>query len=344
MLTAQDTLEQTRREEGHALLRSGRFAEALDCWRQLESQNSDDAEATRMVIRATIESSRVRSGLEGTEKPATEPGDHVSAGVMNSPRTATSFKSAAAREPLDDFSRVKRTPIQRLETILRESPAAPELYAQLTALYLEKGRDHDAERMLTDGVQATDNDPQVLKLWEDVVMLRRAKRVTLAEQDLARDATPEKRAHLAEAIVERARVDLEMFTSRCQRDPENAELRIELGLRLKRASKIQEACKQFQEALDDKAHRGPAAFELAECLRELDRLAEALRFYRLAIESARASHQRECRQRALLEAGRLASRVKLQRLARRYLTEFLELDPAHAEAKSLLSNLKPGGV
>jgi tetratricopeptide (TPR) repeat protein len=135
-----------------------------------------------------------------------------------------------------------------------------------------------------------------------------------------------------EARKARDRFQTEVFVNRCKREPDNAELRYELGLRHKQAGKMREAFECFVVALNDEAYKAPAAFEMAECLRQGEKLVESLQHYRLAAESAQLD-QLECKRRALQRAAKLAESIRLQRLARRYYERLQRLDPDYAGRK-----------
>ena len=225
---------------------------------------------------------------------------------------------------------VALTPIQTLEAAVRDSPAIPELYLQLAELYVAAGREYDAERMLTKGQAATD-DGRVRTLREDITMQRLEGNVVWAQQSVERKETPESRAALAEARTERDRVEMEIFTGRTRRNPADAHARYELGLRLKRASRLRDAYEHFGHALADANYQAPAALEIGECLRDFGEFAPALRHFRLAANTADRSEQLEIKKQALWQAVGVCNRVKLQKLAQRYMNELVHLDPHYGD-------------
>jgi tetratricopeptide (TPR) repeat protein len=227
---------------------------------------------------------------------------------------------------------VALTPIQTLEAAVRDSPAIPELYVQLAELYVAAGREYDAERMLTKGQAATD-DARVRTLREDITMRRLEGNVARAQQSVERKDTPEARAALADARTERDRVELEIFTGRTRRDPADARARYELGLRLKRASRLREAYEHFGHALADTIYRASAALEIGECLRDFGEFAPALKHFRLAANAANRSEHAEIKKQALWQAVGLCNRVKLQKLAQRYMNELARLDPHYGDLR-----------
>jgi tetratricopeptide (TPR) repeat protein len=231
------------------------------------------------------------------------------------------------------------TPIQQLEAAIRERPSIPELYLRLAQVYLDKERDYDAERLLAKGREATDRDARVQQMWEDVTMLRHQRRVEIAQREVQAADPPSldnARATLVQATKERDRIEMEIFLARCKREPDSARSHYELGLRLKRAEKLRDAGQHFEKALADNRQRSSAALELGHCLEKLGEFPQALRNYRLAAEAATSPDQTEEKKESLYRAGKLALRIKLARLAQRYLAQLLRIDPSHRDAAVLM--------
>ena len=327
------------RHSGKSLARARKFEEALACWQRIETLQPDDAEAARMIAQLTVEKSRQLAGMPRDND------ESVAAQAKRRERRRTLQKQPAVvrfDEPIRNrntprpASNVKRTPIQQLELAIREFPSDPENYVRLTPLYLEAGRDYDAERLLTKARQATDDDARVRYLWEDVTMLRLEKKVELARKHADVNTTTEAQEELDAIVSKRDRTETDIFVERCKREPHNAAMRIQLGLRLKQAGRVRDACQRFEEALEDADQKCFAAFELAECQQQFDEFPEAFRLYRLAAESATQPEQLECQKRALYQAGKLATRIKMDALARRYLAAVVRIDPQYQDAAELL--------
>ena len=227
---------------------------------------------------------------------------------------------------------VALTPIQSLEAAVRDSPAIPELYLQLAELYVAAGREYDAERMLTKG-QAVADDPRIRTLREDITMRRLEGNVARAHGSVEKKDSPEARAALADARAERDRVELEIFTGRTRRDPADARAQYGLGLRLKRASRLREAHEHFTQALSEASLQAAAALEVGECLRDFGELAPALAHFRLAAGAASGKKQIEIKKQALWHAVGVCQRVKLHKLAQRYMSELVQLDPHYGELR-----------
>ncbi|HMC11555.1 MAG TPA: tetratricopeptide repeat protein, partial [Pirellulaceae bacterium] len=310
------------------------------CWRRVETLDPKDEEAPRLVAALTIAKCRQQGGLESSNEAAPPSGASDKRHTRSVRRPVfrhTASLAAGATHP----SGLSLSAIQQLEAAIRDRPSIPELYLRLAQLYLDKDRDYDAEKLLAKGREATDHDSQVQQMWEEVTMLRHARRVEIAEQEIksADPAAADKaREALALAKKEQDRTDLEIFRGRVKRQPESAANHYELGVRLKRADKLREACEHLEKALGGSEERCAAAFELGDCHAQLGDLPQALRYYRLAAETPAAVGPSEAQKESLYQAGKLARRVKLAKLANRYLTQLVRIDPHHRDTAALVQS------
>jgi tetratricopeptide (TPR) repeat protein len=328
-----------RREKTDVLAAKGQLEEALARWQQLAQAHPENEEAAAAVARLTIERSRRESGLKPRMLAAAYLDERAGGNKATSAPGADgkSPDAHAGASAPRTIPGLKLTPIQQLEVTIRDQPSSAESYLRLVPLYLEKQREFDAERLLEKGKEAT-GDARVRQLWEDVVLLRMEKKIDFARQEAERNDTPEARAELTQLRGERDRFAIEVFTGRCQHEPDNLALRYELGVRLQRAGKLRAACEQFQEALADPAWKSVAAFQQGQCQAQFFEYPQALGWYRLAADAA-TPEQLEPRKEALYRAAELAARLKLKSTARRYLEELLELDPNYRDAAGLLESM-----
>jgi len=326
------------RQRAKLLAQLRRYDEALATWMNVERVSPEDAGAAGAIASLAIERSRRRNGLKRRSEDyrATEPQPRVRPGLTK-PATRV-FGSLAM--PTTTNAPVPRTLVQELEMAVREFPSHAENYLQLAPLYLERGRDQDAERMLNRGRAATDNDPRVVALWENVAMKVSEERVALARQDANDHPSENTQNLLAQALRERDKLEIAVFLSRSQREPQNLALQYELGARLKRASKLREAIKHLTAALGDPVERAPAAFDLGDCYLQQTEVAQAMHYYRQAAEMALAE-QAVMRKQALYQLGMLAMRMKLMKAAVRYLKDLLRIDPRYRDAAQLLQSIQP---
>lgn len=328
------------RQRAKLLAQMRRYDEALQTWMQLERVSPDDQGAAGAIASLAIERSRRRNGLKRRSEDfrATEPKPRVRLKLQPQP-AARVFGSLASPAPAAAAA-VQRTKIQELELAVREFPSHAENYLQLVPLYLERGRDQDAERLLNRGRAATDNHPQVVKLWEEVAVKVLEDRVIQARKDAVEHPSANTQTALAQILRERDKLETAVYASRLKREPNNLALQYELGVRLKRSAKLREAMAHLELALNDSIVKALAAYELGECQLQLGDVPQAMRYYRQAAENALAE-QAACRKAALYQASVLALRMKLPKNAARYLRELVRVDPKFRDAATLLQNIQP---
>jgi tetratricopeptide (TPR) repeat protein len=305
-----------RRASGHDLFRQGRYEEALEAWQRVESSDASDEEAPRMIAATVIAENRQQAGLDvpGLRLRRLQPRP-LQKPSFALPSAADS--SLASHVPAG----ASLNPLQQMEAAIRDRPSIPELYLQLAQAYLDKDRDYDAERLLSKGREATDHDPRVHEMWEEVSMLRHARRVELAEQDVKAADNPQTRTALEQAVKDRDKNELDIFRGRVKRQGADGAAHYGLGVRLQRADRVRDACTHLEKALADDNVRSPAALALGNSLKQLDDVPGALRHYRLAAETAIWTEHQACRIEALKHAAQLAAQMKMPKLAERYATE-----------------------
>lgn len=316
------------RRAAKAFTRLGRIDAAIACWQRVELAEPSDADATSQVADLVVTKCRQQAGLE----PRT-PDNSLERPKFILRAEATDARPRVAGEAT--ASELNLTPIQRWEAAIRERPADPHLYEELTKLYLEKDRDYDAERMLAKAKSATDNDPTVVQLWENVTLLRLDKKIAQARKKV--EADPSEESRIAWEVLQRERdeTEVKIFGERCKREPTNAELHFQYGLRLKRAGRESEASQHFQTALDQGQVASASAYELAQCCERFGQVDQALRYYRL---TANASHEPGDQARkldALYRASRIALGLQLFALSKRYVAELLAVAPGNREGLAL---------
>lgn len=331
-----------QRRIGRARAKLRQYDQALAAWRQVESLAPEDPDASRMIAMLVTARSRQRNGL-----PADRPellGDEFGRPPQpprpSKPRSLLKVdEGRRPREVPQPAGEIPRTPIQHLEAAVREYPSDVVLYLQLAPMYLEKGRDYDAEKLLTKALEETDGEPRIRELWEDVTMQRLAKKIQQAQLRLEIDETDEARADYSDLCGKRDRLEIDFFVNRAKRNPDDTTLALELGRRLRQAGRLRDAMPYFERAIQDEPLQSAAAYELAECALGLRDPAGATRYFRRAIDAAVRPSDVEVRKKALLRAAELAAQIRLPALARSYLRPLLALDPQHKSAAALESQL-----
>lgn len=235
---------------------------------------------------------------------------------------------------------IQLTPRQRLERGFRDNPANIALAMELAQLHLDEDRPFDAEKVLTKAVEASDDDPSIRQQLEEVQILRSKKRLEAAEQRAQVDKTYKTHEVVTQLKEEHSQLELEIFTARFQREPEQRKLAYEIGLRYKQLDQQQQAFEHFEAALDGDKFRAMASLQCGECQQRFKDYPKAMHFYRQAIQWAVELDQPKCKKLSLYRAGVLASGMRLFEPAKRYFSELLQLDPNFRDADERLEQLK----
>jgi tetratricopeptide (TPR) repeat protein len=331
------------RLKGRILTHLHRDTEAVDCWRQIQALQPESSDAVRAITHLVIHQRRQQFGWvkgESLQREATIPATPV----VEEPVMPPEVMNALYGVPEGP---IKLTPVQKLQQALRDSPSLPGLYLYIVPLYLEKGQDFEAEKLLHKGIEATGDDPQIRHLWENVSMMRIEKRIADLRQLFLDSESPQVSRELTQLIMERDELELKIFAHRAQREPENYSACYEWGVRLKRAGKIPDACRVLERLVPVETLTHCAAYELGECLEQAGDISAALQAFQKALDAPALPEQVEIRKKTLYAAGRLAKQIKLFRLAHRYYFELLQLDEQYADAaaqwQGIQSLLKPHG-
>lgn len=297
------------RATGQQSFQTGKYDEALGAWQRIEELDTGDDEAPRMIAAIAIAESREHGRLEGSRRLKVRPARQPSFAVPSAASVSTISNVPA---------NVSLNPLQQLEAAVRDRPSIPEPYLQLAQAYLDKDRDYDAERLLSKGREATEHDPRVQEMWEEVSMMRYGRRVEIAQQDVKAVDNPQTRQALEQAMKDRDKAELDIFRGRVKRQGADAAAHYGLGLRFQRADRLRDACTHLEKALSDANVCSEAALALGHCLKQLEDLPGAMKHYRLAAHSAIWTDQQSCRQEALRCAAQIAVQMKMPKLAERY--------------------------
>src|SRR5687768_12248224 len=119
------------------------YDEALSHWRQVQEANPEKPEVSRMIAALVIERSRQQAGLP--RSTALELATLPAAKATTEPRSA---EPSAVSTLADTTAGVRLSRVQQLEAAIKGEDANADVYLELARLYLDKGREYEAERLL----------------------------------------------------------------------------------------------------------------------------------------------------------------------------------------------------
>jgi tetratricopeptide (TPR) repeat protein len=323
---------EVNRQAAMALQRMGQFDQAIACWHRVEQAKPHDEEALQAISRLSVEKTIHQGGYD----PALLGG--AAEGDAKLPSVARMSKGAAAEADADD-DQPAGTPEQRYQTAIEKDPAEVENYFRLVDLYLHQHRLDDAERTLEQAQAATGGgNLTVRERMEDLQLRRASHQVAAAQKNCDSDPSPEAKQLLDRAKSHANQVELEVFATRVDRDPNNPRLQHELGLRLKRAGKPKQAITALQAARSDPKRLANVLLELGECFQKIEQYKLALAHYEQSIEASESGNN-EGRKLALYRAGVLATGLRELDRAERHLAELAGLDYGYRDVSDRLDKI-----
>ncbi|MBX3434886.1 MAG: hypothetical protein KF847_16330 [Pirellulales bacterium] len=312
-----------------ALQRMGQFDQAIACWHRVEQVKPHDEEAQNAISRLSVEKTIHDGGYDpellGSGRK--EPLAHLPAKVTGEGAEGTEAPSEQSAE-------------ERIEAAIAANPGDATPYLQLADFYAHR-RDLDGvERALDRANQATGGGNLAVRdRIEDLHIAQAYRQVQIAEQHHAHEKTPESEAVLSQARTHASQVELEVFTARADRDPQNPRLKFELGMRLRRVGKWKEAITALQAARGDVKRKALVLLELGECFQKIEQYKLALSNYEGAIEAAAENPEADVHKLALYRAGVLATGLRELDLAERRLTTLAGLDFGYRDVAERLDKI-----
>jgi tetratricopeptide (TPR) repeat protein len=335
-LDAEATDAETNRQLAQAFARRGHFEEAIQCWQRVESADPYDAEAPRAIATLTLERARREPDAERA-RPAEAPAPV--AGEAGPARPAAAGKAAAPEAEKKKPRQLVLTRRQQLEQAVINTPEDEQAYLELAEYYLSEHHTYEAQRTLVKALNVS-RDLRILERLEDVNMQRAREQIEIAQQRADAEKTDEAKALVQKLKEEAARLELQIYTSRCGRYPNDHRLKFQVGLRLKRVGNFRQALEPLQGGLEIPEHRAEASLEIGEILQSYKMFPKALQCYRQAVQLAGDDEkQLIIRKRALYRAGVLADSMRIPDSAKQYFSELVRLDPGFRDAKARLDKL-----
>lgn len=285
--------------------RLGEYEQAVACWQRIADNKGVKELAEREIARLSVE--KARQKLEGRDTKPEQEGGQV---------------------PLLD----------RLQKKLAANPADIAVALELADLLEREATIEAAEKVLADTLAATGNDLKVREHLEDRQLRWAKRRVLLAEKQLAQQASPAAQETLAQLQQQLLKQEIDVYSARTERYPDNSAWKFELAMRLKAANRPADAIKFFQSVQQDSRRKGLVALEVGECFQKIKQYRLALQNYQLAIDSL-DEREPDLKKRALYRAGVLAAALKDQDAARLHLSTLAGLDFNYRDVAERLQKL-----
>jgi tetratricopeptide (TPR) repeat protein len=214
-------------------------------------------------------------------------------------------------------------------------------YLALATEHVQLGQFDEAEAAAAKALSLSGGDLAVRSQVEDISLARLQNNVAIARRLVEREPTPAHQQTLRRWEEELGRLELATLHARSERFPQDAGLKLEVAIRLKRAGNYSGAIQRLEEIAADHSLRPSVLIELGECWQHLRQFEKALDFYREAIAAGEKTYLLEPLKLALYRAGLLAAALGDRAEARESLERLVSMDPQFKDALQCLRDVGP---
>ncbi len=214
-------------------------------------------------------------------------------------------------------------------------------YLALAAEYVKIGHFDEAEAAAAKALSLSGGDLTVREQAEEISLARLKNNVAIAGRLVEHDPSPAHQQTLRRWEEELGRLELATLHARSERFPQDAGLKLEVAIRLKRAGNFSGAIQRLEEIAADHSLRPSVLLELGECWQHLRQFDKALDLYTQAIAAAEELSQGEPLHLALYRAGSLAAAMQRTADAKAAFQRLVTLAPDFKDARQRLLLLDP---
>ena len=313
-----------------SLARMGQFDQAISCWTRVDEAKRGDDEAQRMISELQIAKTVGVVTREEDTRPSTR---------RRAQRQAEA-ESKAAAQVSTERREIKLTPRQELERAVANNPTDVDSYFELSDLHIAEQRLGDAAHVLNKAVAASGGDLHARERLEDVEILRKQEQIAIAEKRAAASGADDAQQLVDQLRQDLNRYELEVFSARSERYPNDLEAKFELGVRLRKAGNYREAVPLLSEAATLEKRRANAFLELGECLQRTKQYDKALQAYLQSVAATAATEGIELHKLARYRCGVLAAGLHNYDAAEEQLAALIAVDPTYKDAAPRLDKIR----
>ncbi|MHC2067100.1 tetratricopeptide repeat protein [Bremerella sp. T1] len=316
--------------------RVGQFDQAISLWHFIEDKNRGDKEANQMISQLTIDRERRAKGL-ATVTNRIDPAD--AAKVRRRQATQQGNESTEVQER-PATKKIELNEKQKLKAKIEDNPDQVDNYMKLIDLWVEEGKFFEAESVWKEAQAHFGDSMELTEKREDLLIQKGRHRYQMAQNQASSQSSPQLLELVETAKNDLNRLELEIYTRRSERHPDDLSIKYELGLRLKRMGNYEEAEAIFDEiALADEKLLAICYLGKGECLQARKKFMTAMEMYEEALNYA-DNLSSERLKLLLYRAGVLAQGLKEWSSATSYLKRLEKMDPAYKDVKRRLDKLK----
>lgn len=306
----------------------GEYEEATACWERVLKAKPNNGVARTKLTHLQAKKVMDRGGYEGATSTKNVMADHE---VQ---------KRLKLGQEVDGPGMSVEADLQRA---IRKDPANKANYMKLADYYNREGNLEKAEELYQKALELTGGDVSVRELLEDVQLGRMKQALDIAKELAAKSTEPESKQRAGKMAMELLHREIEVFSARTERYPNDMRLKFELSKRLMRVQRWQAAIPLLQAARGDSRIKGDALLNLGKCFNYDGKQALARRQFEAAIPEIKMDEKPDAFKDLHYTLAKLCEELKDNAAAEDHYQKVLEVDYNYKDTLDRLNKLQGGG-
>lgn len=229
-----------------------------------------------------------------------------------------------------------------LQRMIRKEPANVAHYLKLGDYYKREGKLEDAAKTFKSALDVS-GDHNIREQMEDVELDMTRRNLNFSKEAAARDPNDEQsRAIVAELATELVNQEIEVYSRRVDRYPNDLKLKHELAKRFMRTKKYDKAIPLLQAASKDIRLEAQVLASLGTCFLAKKQNNLAKRQFEKALEKLNPNESPVPYKEACYWLGRLAEEAKDNESAEKYYSDILAIDYDYKDVAKRLNEIQGG--
>ena len=225
---------------------------------------------------------------------------------------------------------------------IRKEPEVVGHYLKLASYYRKNRKLDQARERLTQAQQVSGNDSAVQELLEDVDLDQLALNLDAAKQTAATSGKDTDRQNTAALSQELLKREIEVFSSRVEKYPQDLHRKYDLADRLMRIQKWQQAIPHLQKASQDPRMKGKALVALGKCFLYDKKGSLARGQFERALPELNFDQDPNQFKETYYLLGRVCEELGDKAAAEKYYGEVIVVDYEYKDANDRLTKLQSG--
>ena len=310
------------------LERQGDYDEASKIWHLLSKLDPMDTDARTKAMQTMTSNVLDRGGYEGADSTKDAMADREVAKRLGLEGAGNAADGPGMSEEAD------------LEHAVRREPEMIEHRIKLASHYRKTGKLEKASETLNEALDISGGDAGIRELLEDVQLDQMRHNLGLAKEAVGRNGDDEDAKKNLKALNgELLKREIEVFSSRVERYPNDLKMKFELGNRFIRLKKYAQAIPLLQVCIKDQRLETGALTALGKCFLAEKKNKLAMRQFEKAVETVDVLEEPDLFKESHYWLARLLTEAGDQTAAEHSYTEVLAVDYEYKDALARMEAL-----